>query len=228
MLAPAMEWRKPPETPAPALNGFEVVPASVTDEFIVFDIQSRAMLAYFAAIPLSLLPERTRERWMQSSDPALRIGAIFSGLLQFFVFFVLANILRLEDLPLTVILYFSAEGLVRFIAAFAVRQLLPSLPFWLMSLATARRQAERERLSRPKSVSDVVESASGDLLVRSCAAKDWNQFTTVRYCDALYELANEEQGDPARPFCYRLRPVPEGKLIRGIRDYSPEEALQQH
>lgn len=185
------------------------------------------MLAYLAAIPLSLLPERTRRRWMQSSDPALRIGATLSGLLQFFLFFVLANILRLENLPLTVILYFSAEGLVRFIAAFAVHEFLPSLPLYLGSLATAGHQAERERRSRPKSVPDVVERVAADLLVRSCAAKDWNRFTTLRYRDVLYELASEEPGDLSRPFCYRLRPVPEGKLIRGIRDYSPESALRR-
>lgn len=179
------------------------------------------MLSYLAAIPLSLLPERFREPLMRSSDPALRFGATISGILQCLVFFVLANILRLQAVPLTIILYFSVEGLARLVGALAAGELLPTLPLYLLALLTSGQAAQRERQSRPKPVPDLVESAAEHLVVRSCAAKDWNQFTTVRYREVLYELASEQPGDPARPFCYRLRPVPEGKLIRGIRDYTP-------
>lgn len=207
MLAPAMEWRKP------RLSWFAGASR----------LQSRAMLTCLAAVPLSLLPERERQRWMPSSEPALRFGAIVSGILQCLIFFVLANLLRLTAVPLTIVLYFSVEGLVRLAGALAAGELLPTLPLYLASLLGAGRAARRELQSRPKVVPDVVESAAGDLMVRSCAAKDWNQFTTLRYQGVLYELAGEEQGDPARPFLYRLRPVPEGKLIRGIRDYSPDE-----
>lgn len=189
-------------------------------------IQSRAMLSYLAAIPLSLLPERRRERWMQSSDPSLRMGAILSGLAQCLIFFILANTLRLEAVPLTIILYFSVEGLARFVAASANVELLPTLPLYLVSLMVAQKNARRERYSRPKTVPDIVARTPEELVIRSCAAKDWNQFTTVRYLDVLYEILGEETGDSSRPFCYRLRPVPEGKLIRGIRDYSPDDPLQ--
>jgi hypothetical protein len=185
------------------------------------------MLSYLAAIPLSLLPERFREPLMRSSDPALRFGAIISGIVQCLVFFVLANLLRLQAAPLTIILYFSVEGLARLVGALAAGELLPTLPLYLISLLTAGRAAQRERQSRPKAIPDLVENAAEDLVIRSCAAKDWNQFTTVRYRDMLYELASEGQGDAARPFCYRLRPVAEGKLIRGIRDYSPNDVLQE-
>ena len=185
------------------------------------------MLSYLAAIPLSLLPEKLRERWMQSSDPSLRMGAILSGLAQCLLFFVLANILRLEAVPLTIILYFSVEGLARFVAASANVELLPSLPLYLISMMVAEKDARRERDSRPKTVPDIVAKTTDELVIRSCAAKDWNQFTTVRYLDVLYEILGEETGDSSRPFCYRLRPIAEGKLIRGIRDYSPGDGVQQ-
>ena len=186
------------------------------------------MLTFLAALPLSLFAERSRERWMRSNEPALRPATAVCGVVQCLVFFVLANIIRLQDLPLAVILYFSAGGLVRFVAAVATGEILPTAPLYLVSLLQSGHAAKRERESRPKLVPDVVEGSSSNLTIRSCAAKQWNQSTTIRYQDVLYEVAGEGQGDAFRPFCYRLRPIPEGKLIRGIRDYSPTDVLQEH
>jgi hypothetical protein len=61
----------------------------------------------------------------------------------------------------------------------------------------------------------------------SASSPPWNRLTTIRYNDELYELDREEQGRPPRPFVYRLKKLPLGKIIRGVHHYQPEETLQK-
>ncbi len=183
--------------------------------------------ARMAAVPLSVLPERYRERWIRTTDPVLLPGATISGILQCLIFFVIANTVRLNDLPLYVVLYFSLEGLIRLVGAVATHEIIPTVPRVLVAWAQSSVYKSRERQSLPPLVRDIVETLQDEeLRVTSCRAKhDWNGVISVRYGDALYELAGEEQGSEARPFVYRLRLQPENKVVRGVRDYAPDEVL---
>jgi hypothetical protein len=121
-----------------------------------------------------------------------------------------------------------AEGFVRVTAAVATSEELPTLPLFLLSLLDARaREYRRERALGPRVVDVVQVEGASDLLIASCRSKPWNQLTTIRYQDQLYELARTNQGAKPRPFLYLLRRIPPSKLVRGIHDYSPEEALPE-
>jgi hypothetical protein len=77
-------------------------------------------------------------------------------------------------------------------------------------------------------VADVVEPGDGaefDLRIASCREKPWDHLLTVSYSDRLYEVAEEREGEPARPFLYLLRFHPANKVVRLIHHYDPNETL---
>ena len=77
-------------------------------------------------------------------------------------------------------------------------------------------------------VPDLVEPGDGaefDLRIASCREKSWDHLLTISYADRLYEVAEEREGDPARPFLYFLRFHPANKVVRLIHHYDPDEAL---
>ena len=79
-------------------------------------------------------------------------------------------------------------------------------------------------------VIDLVEPGDGteyDLKIESCREKSWDHLITISYEDRLYELADERQGEPPRPFLYWLRFHPANKVVRRIHRYDPQEALRQ-
>ena len=131
--------------------------------------------------------------------------------------------------PLSLVLgYFMVEGVVRVTAAVVSGEELGTLPLFLASLLDARaREYRRERALGERVVDTVQVEGASDLLIASCRPKPWNQLTTIRYQDQLYELAKTNQGAKPRQFLYLLRRIPPNKLVRGVHDYSPDEALPE-
>ncbi len=105
----------------------------------------------------------------------------------------------------------------------------PSFPAriiaWFESLR-AQRRAEREM---PPPVPDLVERVAGEkyeLRIASCRPKPaWDHLMTVEYEDAYYEVLGEQPGPPAYPYVYLLRKLPQGKAIRALHHYHPDEPL---
>lgn len=78
-------------------------------------------------------------------------------------------------------------------------------------------------------VPDLVERvASGkyELRIASCRPKPaWDHLMTVEYEDVYYEIVGEQPGPPAYPYVYLLRKLPQGKAIRALHHYHPDEPL---
>ena len=188
------------------------------------------MLTWLAAFPLSLLPADWRRRWIDSTDPGMRSGARRSGLVQCLVFFLWAN-RPLDGRIQTVLLYFSAEGLARFAAAFATEEILPTLPLWLIAKLLSHHEAKKAEAALPPLVPDLLEHISQEdctLRIATCRPRhNWNTSITLRIEGELYEIAREDAGDAARPFVYVLRPAPEHKVVRGLHEYSTTELLSR-
>jgi hypothetical protein len=80
-------------------------------------------------------------------------------------------------------------------------------------------------------VADVVErpgTPDGQLRIASCRPKPtWDHLMTVKYEDEFYEVGTEKMGTPPRPYVYLLRKLPQGKAIRSLHHYRPEESLEK-
>ena len=126
--------------------------------------------------------------------------------------------------------YFALEGLLRALGAAITGEIIPTLPLALVGWVHTRRDARRAERTLGPRVADEVEAATAyspwDLRIRSCRPKPWTALTTISYEDQLYELAAVEPSDPPRRFVYLLRKKPEGKVIRGLHHYRPEETLE--
>ena len=131
--------------------------------------------------------------------------------------------------PLSLLLaFFLLEGMVRAAGAVVSGEVLPTTPLFLASLLDARARAYRREAALGPRVIDVVQvEGTGDLLIASCRPKPWTHLTTIRYQDVLYELVRTNTGAKPRANLYLLRPIPPEKLVRGIHDYSPDEALPE-
>lgn len=130
--------------------------------------------------------------------------------------------------PLTLLLiYFFVEGTVRLLVAVSTGEAVGSLPLYLLELGRTRAvEVKRERALEPLIADEVTRSAPGELRIASCRPRDaWDQLTTIEYEGEFYELAETLAGRPPRPYVYRLRPIPPGKVIRGLHHYHPEELL---
>ena len=127
--------------------------------------------------------------------------------------------------------YFALEGLLRSLGAAITGEIIPTLPLALVGWVHTRRDARRAERALGPRVADEVEAPTAyspwDLRIRSCRPKPWTALTTISYEDQLYELAAVEPADPPRRFVYLLRKKPEGKVIRGLHHYNPEEPLEK-
>jgi hypothetical protein len=78
-------------------------------------------------------------------------------------------------------------------------------------------------------VPDLVERISSlayQLRVASCRPQPtWDHLMTVEYEGEFYEIVEEKQGAAPHPYIYLLRKLPEGKAIRRLHHYRPEESL---
>jgi hypothetical protein len=80
-------------------------------------------------------------------------------------------------------------------------------------------------------VPDVVEriaSRAYQLRISSCRPKPtWDHLMTVEYEGEFFEIAEEKAGTAPHPYVYLLRQLPEGKVIRSLHHYRPEESLDK-
>jgi hypothetical protein len=134
--------------------------------------------------------------------------------------------------PLTLALvYFGFEGLVRFGAAVihGETEIIPTLPLQLIAWAHTGLRAAKHRHDLDPLVEDQVfrDGISPVMRIATCRPKPWNALTTISYEDKLYELAQEEQGEPPRRYVYVLRPRPEHKVVRGLYEYDPQELVRE-
>jgi hypothetical protein len=135
--------------------------------------------------------------------------------------------------PVSVLLtYFALEGGVRLCASLVTGEIVGTLPLHLVAWGEERlKQRRAERALGPRVV-DTVERGRGkdyDLRIASCRPKpNWDRLMTVAYESEFYEIVREEQTAPPRRFVYWLRKIPEGKVIRGLHHYRPEEGLVEN
>jgi hypothetical protein len=126
------------------------------------------------------------------------------------------------------LLYFMVEGGVRIFASVANGEVLPTLPLQLLAWTHDYATFRYKEHSLGRRISDVVQPGVPgmyDLKIESCRPKLWNRLTTIGWNDEFYELDREEQGPPPRPYIYLLKKRPQGKVIRGLHHYHPEEVL---
>ncbi len=180
----------------------------------------------------ALYPAFIRERFGEASAV---VAATHPGdkVVEGFAIFAYGPMTAMEYLfrPLTlVLLYFAVEGMVRIFATVAGNEVLPTLPLQLVAMAHDLAKMRYQEFELGPRIADLIEpGAAGkyDLKVLSCRRKDWNQSVTIRYNDQMYEVQSEETGAAPRPFVYLLRFRPEYKVVRGLRDYDPEEPLRK-
>lgn len=133
--------------------------------------------------------------------------------------------------PISLLLvYFMLEGGVRIFASVANDEVLPTLPLQLVAMAHEYGRARQQERAMGPRIADVVkpgEPGKYDLRIESCRPKLWNNLTTIGWNDELFELDREEQAPPPRPFVYLLKKRTEGKIIRGLHRYHPEEVLEK-
>lgn len=127
--------------------------------------------------------------------------------------------------------YFALEGLLRSLAAAITGETIPTLPLALVGWVHTRMDARRAERALGPRVVDEVEPRTAyspwDLRIRSCRPKPWTALTTISYEEQFYEVMAIEAGDPPRRFVYLLRKKPEGKVIRGLHHYTPDEPLEK-
>jgi hypothetical protein len=134
--------------------------------------------------------------------------------------------------PLSMLLvYFAVEGAVRLFAALVTDECVGTLPLAVVGWIFERGgRAKRDRQLGPRVVDEVqpCHGISYDLVIASCRAKPgWDRLVTIEYQDKLYELFDQKKGFPPRPYIYQLREHPNGKVVRGLHHYSPDEALTE-
>jgi len=132
--------------------------------------------------------------------------------------------------PLTLLLvYFAIESAGRLVAAFVTGEVVPTLPLQAIEWTRQKMRNEQAKRELGPPIMDVVEARETgeyDLRIASCRPRpNWNNLMTVRYQDELYEVVREERAAKPRPWVYVLRKKPEGKVVRGLHTYAPDELL---
>ena len=129
--------------------------------------------------------------------------------------------------PLSLVLLFvTAEGGCRMIAALAAEETLPIFPFYMFSLLHTRFGSWHKESQMGRRIQDDVQYRKDELLqISSCRPKSWTKLTTIAYDDLLYEVDSMKQGSAPRQFVYILRKKPASNIVRGIHQYSPDEVL---
>ncbi len=133
--------------------------------------------------------------------------------------------------PLSLALvFFAIEGLVRFVAALALNDVVSTFPLWLVMIICTGIGRRFSEVSMGPRVADEVEPTrveGCDLRISSCRPKpEWDHLLTVVYGGEMYEVARQGRyGDRPREFVYMLRKKPAHKVVRGIYYYDPLEPL---
>jgi hypothetical protein len=132
--------------------------------------------------------------------------------------------------PLTLLLvYFAIESAGRLVAAFVTGEIVPSLPLQAIEWTRQKMRNEQAKRELGPPIMDLVEVGTSDefdLRIASCRPRpNWNNLMTVSYQEELYEIVREEHAAKPRPWVYVLRKKPEGKVVRGLHAYAPDELL---
>jgi hypothetical protein len=117
------------------------------------------------------------------------------------------------------LVYFFMEGGVRLWAVLITGEVVGTLPLKLadkLYLYCERRSREKDL---PPLVEDEIVLIDSDTyIVNSCREKDWDLSTAVRIDELLYAVVEIEVADGVRPYGYRLRPFPQDRIVRKVRD----------
>jgi len=123
--------------------------------------------------------------------------------------------------------YIAFEGVVRLLAVVGAGEIIPILPFALVQQVESRGRRRLQRWKQGPPVPDLVVEEGSGIIIASCRPKSWTNLTTIVWKDQMYELADAQNGASPRPFIYRLTARPEGKIIRGIHRFSPDECMRE-
>jgi len=123
--------------------------------------------------------------------------------------------------------YLCVEGAMRAGAALFTDEVFGTLPLATVARLHGIAESVYRRWQLGAPVMDRLQPGDGkthDLCVFSCRPKEhWNSRITIRFRNEFYVLAGEELGEKPRPYVYRLRKNPVGRLVVVIRDYKLEE-----
>jgi hypothetical protein len=104
-----------------------------------------------------------------------------------------------------------------------------AMPPSLLSRLAGWLEQRRAQAPAGPPVPDLVEriaSQAYQLRIASCRPKPaWDHLMTVEYEGEFFEIVEEKQGSAPHPYVYLLRELPEGKVIRSLHHYRPEESL---
>ncbi len=145
---------------------------------------------------------------------------------------VLGGLLDFWVNPVTILTYyFMAEAVVRFMSAFVGRQVIGTLPLYVISAA----HNLLNRSAHQKSLGDLVpdevirggEKQGYDLKVYSCRPKlHWNPYMTIEFEGGFYQLFKEEIIEGPRRFTYFLRNNPMGRVVVTIDHYKIDHVMK--
>ena len=201
-------------------------------------------LGLLLALPISLLPERWRERF-PALPLALATGLTGGGemlsaiLLARWRLLALASAVAAEGpleqaaTPTGALLFLAllfspwgllallllVEGAVRLLSAAALGE--PCGVAILHLVEGARTLGRRLARRRPRPAPADLVAGDGAEGVLICAARpyDWAPLDTIRYQGRLYRLVEIRDAPGPLPWRHRLAPLPEGRLIRRLVDY---------
>lgn len=127
-------------------------------------------------------------------------------------------------------LYLAIEGLFRFMAGLTSGEALPS--FLVVLALKAGNFSRRLSDSRQKInlVPDTVENLpdSRVRIASAIAKSNWNASITIGFQGQWFEVEGEDQGTPPRMYVYLLRPVSQGKILRGYQEYDLASAVKAY
>jgi len=138
-------------------------------------------------------------------------------------------VLTLEFLiqPISLMLiYFSIEGLTRFVSGLALEESLATLPAVVALKIQAWRREKRAADHAKQQPPDVVEIISDGEHVRiaSCLPKlTWTPTITVGFLGHWYLVEREEKGVDPHIYIYVLKRAPTGRVLRAYEEYPPGE-----
>lgn len=146
-----------------------------------------------------------------------------------------SGVLTMADLafhPISIIGYYLFfEGVVRTLAAVISRQVVGTLPLYLLtSVQGLWSKAKHGKYLGPVREDEVIrgtDRSNYDLKIYSCRPKlDWNPYITIEFEGEFYQLMREEPGPESFRFVYYLRKNPVGRIVVQVIHFQADEVLE--